>query len=646
MSCLKNKSGDGIIHHSTINNNEGDTKGDNKFSKRTTKWVEEKRRQYDINNQSNNINKQINKDYLNKTWREKKSEKRKIKRQERQQANSQNKTNNTKKAKTTIQQYHDEEETWGDEMTLSKNWPQGDQQEREFTRIIHLNANGIAAENKFIEWETCLHSMDDIQADIFCLNETKIDTRQGEVRYEVHKIAKSKDRSMVIQMESSKQSPKKRLSIFKPGGTMIGIRGTKSGRILKLTNDKSKDSMGRWTIAHLKGKGNTIVSIISAYQVCKNGEKGEATAFLQQQADCYEKHKRVVNPRDQLCKDLQPVLQALIEKRNKVILCADMNDDAGMENNNQWNRMLRMLNMRNIHQELHQGCELPRTYIRGKRTLDMIAVSENISKDQIRCTGILPFHSLMASDHRPLYIDVYTDDLFGECQHDAIKHTFRRFTTKNVKKCEMYVNTLSTLMRKAKIGEKVNTMLKKVHSHLNKLQKKGVEIGNEMNEDAEARKEIEIEFQKLDTKRVQLMIAAEKSSGKARMMGMFWFSARLRKAAEALSNAKSELSKARNGDATEEDIQKLLDAKLKATESLRDAQREDRRYRDEMLDDLAEAKAKPWQMTKQQAAVIIKEAEKHSEIYKKINATVKQSSMGGIKSVWIPTSNNDAKSDK
>ena len=263
MSCLKNQSGDGKENHSTINEKAEDEKEDNQFRKRKTKWVEEKRRQYQITNQTSNNNNELNNNNVNKTWREKKSEKRKLKRQERRK----NKTNNYNNENTTIQQYHDEEETWGDEMTLSKDWPKGSKQERGFTRLIHLNlmelhqrTNSLNGRRFFIVWM-------------------------------IYKIAKSKDKSMVVQMESSKQSPKKQFSIFKPGGTMIGIRGTKSGRILKPVNDKSKDTMGRWTITHLKGKGSTIVSIVSVYQVCKNRDKGEGTAFLQQQADCYEKYK-------------------------------------------------------------------------------------------------------------------------------------------------------------------------------------------------------------------------------------------------------------------------------------------------------------------------------------------------------------------
>ena len=167
-------------------------------------------------------------------------------------------------------------------------------------------------------------------------------------------------------------------------------------------------------VTHLKGKGNALISIVSVYQVCKNGDKGEVTAYLQQQADCYDKYKKVVNPRDQLCKDLQPVLKNLIKKGHKIIVCADINDDAGQEFDNQWNRMMKLLNMRNIHQIRHADHPLPRTYVRGRRTLDMIAISENITNDHIIRAGILPFYSLAASDHRPLYIDIDMRLLFGD----------------------------------------------------------------------------------------------------------------------------------------------------------------------------------------------------------------------------------------
>ena len=105
-------------------------------------------------------------------------------------------------------QYDDEESTWGDELQLSPQWP--NQNNNSTIRLVHYNANGISAGSQYIEWETMLQSAEDIQADIVCLNETKIDTRKSKVQYEVRQIAKTLDKFIHINMNSSKQPTKKR----------------------------------------------------------------------------------------------------------------------------------------------------------------------------------------------------------------------------------------------------------------------------------------------------------------------------------------------------------------------------------------------------------------------------------------------------
>ena len=64
-------------------------------------------------------------------------------------------------------------------------------------------------------------------------------------------IAKSKDRFSRILMNLSKQPPQTRYSIFKPGGTMIGARGTVTGHILQKKNDRAVDTLGRWTVIYI-----------------------------------------------------------------------------------------------------------------------------------------------------------------------------------------------------------------------------------------------------------------------------------------------------------------------------------------------------------------------------------------------------------
>ena len=206
------------------------------------------------NSSNKNNNNNLKNNNQNKGWTDEKREARRLKRQEKRKAKY---TTEDVQIKA-IQQYTDEEETWGDEMTLTKAWPNIEGEGH--IRITHLNAKGITAENKFVEWESLLHSLDDIQTDIFCINEINVDTRQAAVRYEVQKLAQSKDKFINIQMNSSKQTPKTRGSVFKPGGTMVGVRGNLSGRFINKRENEDRDPLGRWTISSGQGCCHSIQS--------------------------------------------------------------------------------------------------------------------------------------------------------------------------------------------------------------------------------------------------------------------------------------------------------------------------------------------------------------------------------------------------
>ena len=570
--------------------------------------------------------------------RDRKRDKRKQKRKHDREAKEQKDNNNTGKEE---KQYIDELKTWGDEIRERANWPKHEESGSNYIRIMHLNANGITTKNEFVEWEMLLQSLHESQVDVFCINETNVDTRQSIVQFKVRDLAKQKDRHMYLNMSSSKQTPLKRESYSKPGGTMIGIRGQWAGRVIQTSKNEGKDDMGRWTVTHMKGKGEMTITIISVYQVCENGDGGKKTAFLQQQTDFLEKYGRLVDPRNQSCKDLERVALELIKKGNKLIICADINDDAGMEYKTRWNSMMDKLGMRNIHQDIHKGEQLPRTFDQGKRTLDIIAVSENISNDMIDKAGIIPFYTLSASDHRAMYIDVKEDCLFEDTKTDEIKHTMRRFTTKHVKKCDKYVETLTNLIEESKLREKVGKVCSEIQDLYEKMAVGGRTVGEETTEESQVLKEIEKQLQKLDIKRCQLMKAAENKCGKKKMQGMYWYSIDLRDAAKELSDAKKALRRAYTlEEYDEEKIEGLKRWRDSAITQLREVQKEDRKYRDEMMQDLAEKKSKPWKMNREQVMKVLKEAEKHSKIYRKINATVKRIDKGSIRTLMVPSEEN------
>ena len=74
--------------------------------------------------------------------------------------------------------------------------------------------------------------------------------------------------------------------------------------------------------------------------------------------------------------------------------------------------------------------QLPRTYERGKKCLDMLAISEGIPILSIKAMWYLPFSVPMPSNHRAVFVDLDTDTLFGTQLPDLAKSSFRHFTTK------------------------------------------------------------------------------------------------------------------------------------------------------------------------------------------------------------------------
>ena len=85
---------------------------------------------------------------------------------------------------------------------------------------------------------------------------------------------------------------------------MLGIRGNWSGRKIQIDKDNTNDALGRWSTMHLQGRNNQVITIFSVYRVSKY-EGGKGTAYQQQQVDLIKYKKKVLDPREELCKDLK-----------------------------------------------------------------------------------------------------------------------------------------------------------------------------------------------------------------------------------------------------------------------------------------------------------------------------------------------------
>ena len=54
-----------------------------------------------------------------------------------------------------------------------------------------------------------------------------------------------------------------------------------------------------------------------------------------------------------------------------------------------------------------------------------------------------------------MYVDFYVDELFENAEPDIMKESFKRFMTKNNRKCEKYLQNLDRMFEENRIYRKV-----------------------------------------------------------------------------------------------------------------------------------------------------------------------------------------------
>jgi hypothetical protein len=144
---------------------------------------------------------------------------------------------------------------WGDSI---------DEKPNNATRIFQ-NINGISTANDFVSASEIGFRADADQVDILCLAETNLDWGFNQHRRscESHwrpfwKVMKLVTASSTITYNTS----------YQPGGVATVVGGNWVGPLSDY--EAVSHGFGRWTTCTLRGKSNTKLTIITAYQVCKD----------------------------------------------------------------------------------------------------------------------------------------------------------------------------------------------------------------------------------------------------------------------------------------------------------------------------------------------------------------------------------------
>jgi hypothetical protein len=86
----------------------------------------------------------------------------------------------------------------------------------------------------------------------------------------------------------------------------------------------------------------------------------------------------------------------------------------------------------------------PHTYIRGSRRIDYNLISQELSRAVAAVGYEQPFHYTLPTDHRDIYIDFYTDKLFGDAYNPLPAAHLRKLQSKYTECCKTYITEAHT----------------------------------------------------------------------------------------------------------------------------------------------------------------------------------------------------------
>ena len=253
----------------------------------------------------------------------------------------------------------------------------------------------------------------------------------------------------------------------------------------------------------------------------------------------------------------------------------------------------------------------------------MIAISHAMDSNAVQKVVYMPFYKGIATDHRAVFIDIDANYLFTNAYQDTNKQIFCRFMTDQPKKTDKYLKMLEEELEKLRIFRKVDQLKADIDMYL-----------TEGGGDEELIKKRCIN---LAGKTSQLMKYSKRQVGRKHYNGGFPSSPKLKEAAREVIRVKKLLRYVSVNMVEEKHSIEVLKKELKEKYAqLRKVQKISKELRQQHLEDLAIKWSKQWNMTANQAIIIIKDAEDSKAMHKKHKRYMKPEQGGVINHLYVP----------
>ena len=281
--------------------------------------------------------------------------------------------------------------------------------------------------------EKMLATLKDWETDVICLSETNVSWDKPVMRqiFNLVKAPFAKESCWVTSASKTKSA-----SLVKPGGTAMLIDTGCTGNIVERGQDWT--DMGRWTYISLKGKNDTILTLVTGYRCNKiTTTIGDTTAWAQQYS--MTRQRGVANPRPHVdfLQDLEKWLLPKILNGEEVLISLDANEQWGPKT--KIRTFASKMGLKNIAAETHEN--LPPSRPQSKRTIDFILGTRGVL-DSVLCLSMVPYDLENLGDHRGIIMDLDLEMLLGRNTQHKQQFSQRKLRTSDVKVCELYMDKL------------------------------------------------------------------------------------------------------------------------------------------------------------------------------------------------------------
>jgi exonuclease III len=340
-------------------------------------------------------------------------------------------------------------------------------------RLIYENLNGLnsrMADNEKLE--KAREIIDDLEADIVCYNEHRLNLRHKQNRNGFSQLFRGGE-AEIRTIAAHNVHESKEAGRIQEGGTAMMVFGPLIEKYDFEESGKDETGLGRLVVMTFRGANGMKTRVLSCYNACYNNKKESRMSYQQQRRYFITKEGDLTCPRTRFREDLVALLKKWRLDGDRLVVCMDANEDVYRKSIGKALTDPEGLNMREVVGDFTGG-KLGATYFRGSKLIDAVWATQDLI---ITGACVMPA-GFGVGDHRLFVVDIQASSMIGTNPPKIVRATSRRLSNKLPHVTEWYNRALEKLIVEHRLNSRMleisaNPDSEQVRRGMNGIDKEG-----------------------------------------------------------------------------------------------------------------------------------------------------------------------------